>query len=169
MSLPHYTDLDLKDNDILNALTGIVATSGTVLGTDSIRTAISKLMGAIATGLLNYNVVANTVYSTTSLTDVLLTGMSVTPVAGTYLVLFDANIALTTNNSIASFTFYKNAVAVPDTLRNVQASGGSWVGTADIGTVVSLNGTDVLTVQNKITSGTLTVNGRSLALLRLGA
>lgn len=48
MSKSHYVDLDMKDNDILNLLTGIIFTnSSSVVSTDGLRSAIGKLQSQL--------------------------------------------------------------------------------------------------------------------------
>jgi hypothetical protein len=162
-------DINMLDQDILNALTGIVFQNAPVLPTDSIRTAIGKLAGSNAAGLSHIDVTSSIAFITTSLTDTVIAGMTATPEAGTYLALYSGDNLLSANNSICTTSIYKNDVAIPDSIRNIQASGGGWKGTASSMTTVQVNGTDTVDIRTKITSGQITVSGRLIILLRIGA
>ena len=164
-----FVDLDMNDQDIFNALTGIVFTNDAVVATDSIRTAIGKLAGSVAFGLFNYNIQSSSPFITTSPADSVITSMTITPISGNYVVLYSGSCLLSTNNSICTTSIYKNAAASTDSIRTIQAAGGGWVGVAAAQSVISMNGTDLLTIQTKISTGQLTVTGRSLILLRIGA
>jgi hypothetical protein len=111
-------------------------------------------------------------FTTTSATDVLLTGMTATAaVSGTYAVIFNSTWSV--NNTAArtaSATIYNNAVAVANSLRregNVTTSGA--FRTLSTVTVISVVAGQVVEVRVNGTNGsTYTFNERSLTLIRLG-
>lgn len=132
-----------------------------------------------ATGLARADHIHNTVLvnssansvvtaNTVSLTDVLLTDLSLTPVAGTYLVQAEGVTYNNGPNNINFFTVYVNGVAVPSTTRsyNMKSSGDqtSFI----LQHVTTVNGSQPIDVRWRVSGGTGSVDGRSLILIRIG-
>ena len=121
-----------------------------------------------AEGLTNYNLTSNTAFVTASTTDVAITSFSITPAAGTYVVLFDASSSATQNNASVFCSIYKNGSAVTDSARPVQSVSANFVFGQHTQSIIQVSGTEAIDVRVKISQGSLTVNGRSLLLMRLG-
>lgn len=137
-------------------------------GTGDVQSAIDAVAAAIASGILNYDIVSSSVFTTTSSTDVDIPSYTVTPQSGTYAVFHSANITQSTNNSIADCTIYKGGVAVSDSNRKTQGSSSNWRGIQSSTSITNFNGSQACNIRVSISSGTLTINGRSLLLIRLG-
>lgn len=118
-----------------------------------------------ASGLVNYNVTANTSFATSSTTDVQITGFSVTPIAGTYAAFFSAS---GTNTADTTSTIYLGTTAIADSVRTLTGPSGSHKITMTSMTVAQWDGVKTASVYVNTSSSTLTITGRSLILLRLG-
>lgn len=125
-------------------------------------------VSGFATGILSYNITDSTPFSTTSSTDVLITGFTVTPVAGRYAVWYNARTASSNGSAINTWTVYKDGVAVSDSSRNARAGSNNADFTASTQTVFSVNGSQAVDVRVRRTGGTITVYDRTLTLIRLG-
>ena len=126
-------------------------------------------ISSIASGVQAFNVTASSEFSTDSVTDILLTGLSITPSSGTWGVWFSANIVITANNRIAECTVYKDGVAVEDTRRDVQGVGSNYKSNFQTLGIISVNGSQALDIRVNITAGSLNITGRSFLIIRLGA
>ena len=122
-----------------------------------------------ATGITNYNVISSTPFSTTSATDVVITGFTVTPVSGTYLALYSASVLMSTSPVVHNWTIYGNGSAIADSNRGQQTARSNQIMTDSTQTVVVVNGSQAVDVRVNTAGGTLTVNQRSLILVRTGA
>jgi hypothetical protein len=127
------------------------------------------LTTSTASGIINYNITSTTAFSTTSATDVLVTGFSVTPQAGTYAVWVSSTCTNTVNNSLNNLTIYKNSTAATDSKRTYQTGSSNVTFQLASQTIIQVNGTDVVSARVSRNSGTFTINGRSLLLIRLGS
>lgn len=127
------------------------------------------LNSSTASGVISYNLISTTPFNTTSATDVIVTGFTVTPQAGTYGVWFSSDANLSANNSIGQYVIFKNGVAVADSRRQVQGSSSNFKTQLSTLAIFQATGSEAVDVRVNITSGTFTVNQRSLLLIRLGA
>jgi len=121
-----------------------------------------------ASGIINYKVISSTIFSTSSATDTPITGLSVTPQAGTYAVWFSADASLSANNSTETFTVYRDTTPVTDSKRIAQGTSSNFKTSNTTITIASFTGSQVCSVYVSISSGTLTIGQRSLLLIRLG-
>lgn len=122
-----------------------------------------------ATGIVSYNGVSSTAFNTTSSTDVLITGASLTPQAGTYAVWFNSTNSNTQNNSLNTITLYKAGSPITDSPRSFQTGSSNMTFLIAGQTIINVDGSQLVEAYAKTTTGTFTVNGRSLLLIRLGA
>lgn len=143
----------------------MLQTSGTVAGS----WLLDQLILSVAGGLINYNTVSSTAFVTTSTTDVLITGFSITPEPGTYAVFYSSSASATQNNTNVNHSVYKNGTIVTNSVRTTQTVSANFIFQQTTQTVISLNGTESVDIRVSTSLGTLTVNNRSLLLLRLGA
>lgn len=127
-----------------------------------------QFFSGVASGIVNYNVVATATFTTTSTSDVLLTTMSVSPTAGTYAVWFTCSWSLSASSAISRFTIYNNGVAVTDSLRNIDSPGGGNTASFASQTVISVAAGTTVDIRARTTAATLTVTNRNMLLIRLG-
>lgn len=109
--------------------------------------------------------------TTTSATDVLITGMTTTPaLAGTYLVIFSAWFTHSNGNATVTFSIYSNAVQSAGTIRTMMPFTGS-VGGANNGMAGSTNGlvtiaaSQVIQVEWHTSTGTVTAHDGTMDVI----
>lgn len=123
---------------------------------------------AQAAGILNYNLQQQTAFSTTSTTDTQITSFSITPASGEYFISFNSSNISSLNNAECTCSIYKAGSQVLGTERTARSTASNFVLQLSTQGVASFNGTESLTVAVRVTAGTLTVNNRSVVMLRLG-
>lgn len=128
--------------------------------------------GLLASGISNTEVSATGATTTTSASDGVMNTMTVTPVAGTYLVLFSTWCSHSTGNATITFSIYNNGVQKTDSVRTIiPFNGGVGANTQDIEAVingvVTATGAGAVTIQWKTSAGTATCTQRTMNLVRL--
>lgn len=124
---------------------------------------------------ISYNVEAIANITITSATDVLATGMAVTPAAGIYLVHWGMQVSATSNNRVITASIYVNGVKVANSQRQAFIRTGNGTFTAaDIAslngsTKITVNGTDVVDIRWNTNGGTAQAQGRNLTLCEMGS
>jgi hypothetical protein len=126
------------------------------------------LLSSVASGVINYNIFSSTPFSTGSNTDVVITGFTFTPQAGTYAVWFNADAQCTQNNSNVNHSLYKAGVVVPDSIRHTQSVSSNFIFQQSSMSIINVNGSQTIDTRVSTSQGTLTVNGRSILAIRLG-
>jgi hypothetical protein len=91
------------------------------------------------------------------------------PVTGRYAVWFSADIDISQNNRLADCTIYNDGVAATDTKRTVQGVSSNFNSNFQTLGEVTVDGSKAIDIRVAISSGNLTVGGRTLLLIRLGA
>jgi len=124
----------------------------------------------VADGIVSYNLTSSTTFTTSSTTDVVITGFTITPQEGTYAVWVNGQwIPQAGPGNTESVTIYNNGTAVTDSIRGispVQSTDPSLMCTQ---TITTVNGSQAIDVRIKSSSGqSLQVTNRSLLLIRLG-
>lgn len=105
--------------------------------------------------------------TTTSVTDVLIAGMTLTPVAGTYLAVFSSSMVNSGNGASRLFvSIYSAGAQVTHSERNIGISGGGNV-TVHTDAIVTVNGSQAIEAQWRAVAGTNTAHQRSLILIKL--
>lgn len=122
----------------------------------------------IAAGIQAFNITSDTPFITNSSSDIAITGMTVTPNSGTWAVLFASDCNITLNNATATCVIYKDGIVVNDSRRTQQGIGSNYKIAQTSMTILELAGSQSVDVRINITSGDLTINGRTLLLFRLG-
>lgn len=125
-------------------------------------------VSGFATGILSYRLVSSTNFTTSSAADTLITGFSVTPVAGEYACWYSSDITIATNNRLAQCVFYRDGVAVETTRRTNQGTSSNFRSNQQTLGVISVNGTQTVDVRLNISGGNLTTGQRTFILIRLG-
>lgn len=125
-----------------------------------------------------YSAAATSTISTTSGTFSVVGSMTLTPVAGTYLCIFSADVETGNVNGQGEFQFFNGGVAISGTKRQVELEvallWGS-IGTARLNVgagcffaVVTANGTNAIDVRYRSVDGrTVTVTSRSMFMLKV--
>jgi hypothetical protein len=129
----------------------------------------SQTFIATATGILNYRVVSSTAFSTSSQSDVIITGFAVTPTAGTYVVFYNAAVSYTTTPKTHFWSIYAGGVQVTASQRQQDTSHSSQNMADSTMALIQFDGTQSCDVRVRCdTTGSLTVNARTLLMIRLG-
>lgn len=128
--------------------------------------------GTLASGISNTEVSgSSSVTSGTS--DVLLTGMTITPVSGTYMVWFSCDVTSPTAGDAISFSIYVGGVQKADSLRKIiPFSGGTLTtgnarGCAATNGVVTVNGSQAIEIRWSSSTGGVTAQNRTMSILRV--
>ncbi len=126
--------------------------------------------GATGAGLpLTISAVSATASTnTTNTSDALMSGMTLTPTAGTYLGLFNTDCSSSADDATISASIYLNGVQLSETERSIvpRSNGANGRGLLATQAVVSPNGSEAVEVRWKVSSGTGTANNRSFHLLK---
>lgn len=130
--------------------------------------------GNLISGITNFIVTSTTPATTASSTDALLTGMSVTPpLAGTYLVLFSADVTSPTAGAAISFSIYVNAAQIGASLAKIIPFSGGTLTTGnaranvDCMSIQTITAGEVIEIEWSTSAGTMTCNNRRLIVVRL--
>lgn len=106
--------------------------------------------------------------------DALLTSMTMTPAAGTYITWFSCDINSGTAGAAISISFYVGGVQNAASLRKIipfsggTLTSGSGRGSVAIQAVLTVNGSQAIEVRASTSSGTQTAAARALTTLRVG-
>jgi len=105
--------------------------------------------------------------TTGSLTDTPVTGMSITPGAGDYLVMYSSTYKNSNNGQHVYCSLYVNGTKVTHTERSNITTGGNECPVAFQAVVTGVTAGQTLTVQWRVTNNTGTMRQRALTLLRI--
>jgi len=130
---------------------------------------VGQAFNNTATGIVNYKISSSTTFTTSSATDVVITGFTLTPISGTYAVWFSASITITQNNALLTSTAYKNGSPVADSRRVTQGTSSNWIGQSSLVDTITFDGTEAVDIRVKSSSGSISILDRTLLLIRLGA
>ena len=116
------------------------------------------------------NIVLNSTSTdtTNSNNDAILTGMSTTPAAGTYLVFFDSTMSESKTNATGTFSIYTNGTQIAGSVRSLTPVSATIGVTSQA--MVTVNGSQVVSVQwsSKPASSTCSCYQRTMSLLLVG-
>ena len=128
--------------------------------------------GNLAFGLYN-NEVNSSAAITVTTTNGTIGSSTVTPVAGTYLVIFSCNItASSAAGNVISIQIYLAGTAQADTKRQAMPTGtGAFAAFQNMSLstnkIVTVNGSQAIAVQAVTSAGTVTVTGLNFDVVRL--
>lgn len=129
--------------------------------------------GNLISGISNTEVSATASATAGTGADALLTGMTITPVAGTYLVWFSCDINSINAGNAISLSLYVGGTQKADSIRKVVpfcggtlTSGSARCGVA-INGLVTVNGSQAIEVRWSASAGTNTAAARTMNLLRV--
>lgn len=140
------------------------ATAGAPLSTDSNSQLVS--------GISNTEVSATADTTTASTTDGVMNAMTITPVSGNWLVNFSTCVDHSAQSVAVVVSLYVDTTRKLDTVRSpVPRFNGVGANTLtpclSINSVVTVNGSQAISVQWKVASGTGTAHQRTLNIVRL--
>jgi len=125
--------------------------------------------GGTASGILNYSVSSSTPFTLSAGTaDTLITGMALTPVQGEYAIWYDGSIVLNGNNTICKTTLYKAGTLWANSLRTIRSSVSTFYTSHLTSGIIPFTGSEVLEVRVSRSANSLTINSRSIRMIRLG-
>ena len=156
------TTLGILDSEAVNSL--ILQDNSTSRGVFSPFT----VEIAQAAGILNYNLQSQISFATSSNTDTPITSFSLTPTSGEYYISYNASNVTSNNNTEATISLYKNETQILGTERTARGTASNFIMLLSTQGVASFNGTDVLSIRVRVTTGSLIVGNRSVIMLRLG-
>lgn len=127
-----------------------------------------------------YSATGTSTLTTTSTTFSVVSGMTMTPVAGTYLVMFSADVEARNVNGQGEVQIFNGGSAVTGTNRQIELEVAlllGLIGTArlNIGAgclfgVVTANGTNAIDIRYRSIDGqTITITSRAMFAFRIGA
>lgn len=138
---------------------------------EGVSTGVARLDHVHDTVITNTEVESSTAFTTTSASDVIVTGFTTTPSAGTYLVLVSMEWVKTAGGSPQTSTasLYVASSQITNTTRSQTFTANTQFQNCKLQTITSFDGSQAVDVRVNITGGTtLSVNERSLVLVRLG-
>lgn len=149
---------------------GTPSSTGTA-NTEGVSTGVARVDHSHDTVIVNTEVESSTAFTTTSTTDVVITGLTTTPAAGTYLVMVSMEWVKTAGGSPQTSTasLYLAGSPIANTPRSQTYTANAQFQNCKLQTIVAVNGSQAIDVRVNITGGTtLSVNERSLIVLRVG-
>jgi hypothetical protein len=129
---------------------------------------------------LNYSATATTNTTSSSGTDSVISGMTITPPAGTYLVIYSGQIGTSGTNNSGEISLYNDGTRIAHSVRDVSINVALLLGVIGTSTmtiggnqtmaITTVDGSTAITAQFKVLggSGTLTIGPRSIIALRIG-
>ncbi len=144
----------------------------------SISTSTANAQGAAATfaradhthavSITNQSVNATGDTTTASGTDVLIASMTITPAAGTYMVIFDTSVNSSANGIARMFiSLYSGGVQVTGTEKTIGISGGANV-PVTCSCITTVNGSQAIEARWRAAAGTQTAHERILNIMKIG-
>lgn len=126
------------------------------------------LTSTTASGIINYNLTSQTAFTTTSTTDVVITGFTLTPQAGTYACWYNAKSFHTTTPKTHWWSFYKNGSKIVESERSQDTAHSSQNMTDTTMAVATFTGSETIDVRIRAQNGSLRIDSRTIILIRLG-
>lgn len=120
-----------------------------------------------------YRTIATGDTTTSSGTDALLNSMTLTPSAGTYLVMFSSSMTSNAPGAAISSSFYIAGVQRGESLRKIipcdggTLSSGSGRGVMDISDIITVTGSQAIEIRWSISSGTATAHPRVMFAIKI--
>lgn len=108
----------------------------------------------------------------TSGTDVLVTGMTITPAAGTYAVTFTSTGSYSNSNTTQTISIYAGGVQNANSSRTVGSATAGLGATQDSAITtngtVTVNGSQAIEIRARRSANTFTINARTMTIIRVG-
>lgn len=116
----------------------------------------------------NYHLSSVVPFVTTSITDILIPSMSLTPAKGTYLVIYNASIVQSNSTASNIWSVFKANLKIADSERTQRAPSSNAPMVQSTHTLVVVDGTQTVDVRTRTSTGTVTINARSFTLIKIG-
>lgn len=156
----------------MSVLNPVIFIGETVLGGTLGAPLSTDLNGLVASGITATEVSFNSNITTTSNADVVLTGMTITPVAGTYMTWFSMWINHNTGNATVTTSIFVGGVQKTDSIRvTIPFVGALGTTTQDMTValqgLVTVNGSQAIAIEWHTSLGTVTAHNGTLNILRI--
>lgn len=122
----------------------------------------------VASGIIVYNVTSTTAFATSASALTLITGMSIVPQAGTYSIWFNASVTGSGSAQEIDCQIFNGATGIVDSPREGSTPAGSHLMLLSTQTTSQFNGTNACSVEVNANGNSMTVNQRSLLMIRTG-
>ena len=128
--------------------------------------------GKVTTGITSVETSFSSTITTTSASDVVMTGMTTTPVSGTYLVVFSSWFTHSNGNATVTFSVYAGVTQNAGSARTATPFEGA-VGSANNGkafgtnAIVTVNGSQAIAIEWHTSTGTVTAHAGNMDVVRL--
>jgi len=149
-------------------LTGIQGATGTQgpTGTQGI-TGFIGITGIV----FNSQIIGNTGNATTTSTGYqafATTGLSTAliPSAGSYVVIFSSSVSQSANANMVFVALFSNGTEIVNTVRSWMRGTGASTGVVNTQALVTVTGTEIVDMRWRVSTGTGTMNQRSLTFIR---
>ena len=119
-------------------------------------------------GIISYNIVSSTTFSSSASVDTLITGMSIVPQAGTYGIWVNYQLTGTGAGQQVDNTIYNGGSAIVDSKRSNLSTSGTHIFSSSTQTISQFNGTNACALYINPNGNSFTVGARSLLMIRLG-
>lgn len=119
-------------------------------------------------GIVTYNAESTTTFTTTSTSAVLITGMSVTPVAGTYIALGNASFSVNSTYATCYASIYVGGSLNTGSERGNRTGISNALGVLSTMSQITVNGSQAVELRGRTSAATLTTTNRNLTLIRTG-
>lgn len=169
----------LNDNyalGLLSATTNVNCGSATAPTSGQVLTATSSTTAVWASPIVgtHSDTTATANATTASGTDAVITGMTVTPTVGTYLVMFSAAINSNNAGSTQTISFYVGGVQRADSVRKISPFDGGTLSALNascgvaIQGIVTVTGSQAIAVEWSTNGGTAICGPRCLSIVQIG-
>lgn len=129
------------------------------------------LLSSVASGVINYNITSSVPFTSTNRVDPyqLITGFQVTPQAGTYACWYNASVYYTTTPKAHFWAFHKAGTILQVSQRQQDTAHSNQTMVDSTMVIESFTGSETCDIRVKCdNTGALTVNQRSMLLIRIG-
>ena len=123
---------------------------------------------ATASGLVTYSITSSTPFASSASVDTLITGMTITPQAGTYGIWYSASVTASGSGSSLTSSIYAGASVVADSVRFDASPSGAHIFTTSTQTIHQFDGATACTIKINPGGASMTVGNRSIMLIRFG-
>lgn len=123
---------------------------------------------ATANGIVTYNVISSTSFANSGSAYVLITGMTITPQAGTYGIWWNADATGSGSGQSLLCAVYKGASVIADSVRSSASPAGSHEFTTSTQTIAQFDGATACSIYINPGGSGMTIKQRSMMLIRFG-
>lgn len=152
-------------NNILTTIIGKSANQIRLIN-NSTTNGVWFIAESFANGITNYVLDDNVAFNTTSSNYVIIPNFSITPISGKYAVFYNASSFISTGQE-HFWAIHVNGVIQNDSIRSQFPSSGNKTMVDATIDQLTFSGSEAITIGVRTLGGTLTINARTLILIRL--